>query len=376
VAPITSSDIGSLPTRSSPEALSSGARLSNSLLPLLGLSDPNYVAFRDEVVAAFIDKLRAGVDVPNYPQFRDMNQMFLGLMEGVEKTSEGLMAVGKIRAKLGAGIPEVEAIKGSASAVRDAAGVNRVRVKICVTGPYTLASLFQMRTPELIEELGRALGDILGRSMFSGRSAEVAHVCVDEPVLGFMNDPLLDYGSDGREALRRAWDHVCGVATSKGADTSMHLHNTSENLFWEVEHLGSVMSHVGDPLYAQESVKRRLEETDKMIWATIGVTQFDNLIGYHYAAQGYGGDMPEKIGETWTGIRKRAVDPYMFLEETAVMEKRLETISGFFGADRIVYASPECGLNSFPSYEVAMECLKRTMEAISGFNSKHSVQGG
>lgn len=371
MAPITSSDIGSLPARSSPETLSSGARLSNSLLPLLGLSDPNYIAFRDEVVTAFIDKLRVGVDVPNYPQFRDMNQMFLTLMEGVEKTDGGLIAVMKIRAKLGAGIPEVEALKGSASSVRDAAGVDRVRVKVCVTGPYTLASFFQLRTPELIEELGRALGDILGRSMFRGRSAEVAHMCVDEPVLGFMNDPLLDYGSDGRESLRRAWDHVCGVATSRGADTSMHLHNTSENLFWDVEHLGSVMSHVDDPLYAQESVKRRLEETDKMLWATIGVTQFDSLIGYHYAAQGYGGDMPEKIGETWTGIRKGSMDPYVFLEESAVMEKRLEAISEFFGAERIVYASPECGLNSFPSYEVALECLKRTMEAISGFNSKH-----
>jgi len=372
VAPITSSDIGSLPAISSPEAISSGARLSNSLLPLLGLGDPNYVTFRDDVVKAFIDKLKMGVEVPNYPQFRDMNQMFLALLEGVEKTDVGLVAVKRIRAKLGAGIPEVEAIKGSASAVRDAAGADRVRVKVCVTGPYTLASLFQMRTPELIDDLGRALGDILGRSMFRGRSAEVTHVCVDEPVLGFMNDPLLDYGSDGRETLRKAWDHLCGVATSRGADTSMHLHNTSENLFWDVEHLGSVMSHVGDPLYAQESVKRRLEETDKMIWATIGVTQFDNLIGYHYAAQGYGGEMPEKIGETWTGIKKGSVDPYAFLEETAVMEKRLEAISGFFGADRIVYASPECGLNSFPGYEVAMECLRRTMEAISGFNAKHA----
>jgi 5-methyltetrahydropteroyltriglutamate--homocysteine methyltransferase len=371
VAPITSSDIGSLPSISSPEALSSGARLSNSLLPLLGLSDPNYVAFRDDVVTAFIDKLKMGVKVPNYPQFRDMNQMFLALMEGVEKTEGGLVAVRKVRAKLGAGIPEVEAIKGSASAVRDAAGVDRFRVKVCVTGPYTLASLFQVRTPELIVDLGRALGEILSRSMFSSQSAEVTHVCVDEPVLGFMNDPLLDYGSDGRETLRRAWDHICGVATSRGADTSMHLHNTSENLFWDVEHLGSVMSHVGDPLYTQESVKRRLDETDKMIWATIGVTQFDNLIGYHYAAQDYGGDMPEKIGETWTGIKKGSVDPYMFLEESTVMEKRLEAISGFFGADRIVYASPECGLNSFPGYEVAMECLKRTMEAISGFNAKH-----
>jgi methionine synthase II (cobalamin-independent) len=261
----------------------------------------------------------------------------------------------------------VDAIRRGSSRIRDASGVDRVRVKVCVTGPYTLASFFQLKTPGLIEELGRALGDILGRSMFGNKSAGVANVCVDEPVLGFMNDPLLDYGSEGREALRRAWDHICWVASSKGVDTSMHIHDTSENLFWEVEHLGSVMSHVEDPLYTQDSVRRRLEETDKMLWATVGVTQFDSLISMHNAERGFSGNVPEKIGETWTGIRDGSVDPYMFLEEPARMMERLEGIAGFFGAERISYASPECGLSSFPNYEVALECLRRTSDAIHGF---------
>ncbi|HUV34885.1 MAG TPA: hypothetical protein VMW22_08115 [Candidatus Desulfaltia sp.] len=364
---IISSDIGSLPPRTSTDTLWSGARKAQSIIPLLGVGDEDYRVFQGEVVTAFTDKLVAGVDVPNYPQFRDMNTMYLALMEGFEKTSGGLMAVKTVQAKPGASIPEVDAIKRGATKIRDASGADRVRVKVCVTGPYTLASFFQHKTPGLIEELGRALGDILDRSLFSNRSAEVAHVCVDEPVLGFMNDPLLDYGSEGRETLRRAWDHVCGVASSMGVDTSMHLHDTSENLFWEVEHLGSVMSHVGDPLYTQDSVKRRLEETDKMLWATVGVTQFDSLIGAYYAERGFAGNMPEKIGETWTGIRGGSVDPYLFLEEPARMRGRLEEITGFFGAERISYASPECGLSSFPSYEVALECLRRTSEAIDGF---------
>jgi methionine synthase II (cobalamin-independent) len=37
-----------------------------------------------KVVEGFIDKLGAGVDVPNYPQFRDMNEMFLTMLEGVK----------------------------------------------------------------------------------------------------------------------------------------------------------------------------------------------------------------------------------------------------------------------------------------------------
>jgi len=367
VATIISSEIGSLPPRTSVDTLWSGARKAQSIIPLLGVGDEDYRVFRGEVVKAFTDKLVAGIDVPNYPQFRDMNTMFFALMEGFEKSGGGLMAVKAVQAKPGASIPEVDAIKSGASEIRGASGVDRVRVKICITGPYTLASFFQLKTPGLIEELGRALGDILDRSLFSNRSGEVAHVCVDEPVLGFMNDPLLDYGSEGRESLRRAWDHVCGVASSRGVDTSMHLHDTSENLFWDVEHLGSVMSHIGDPLYTQDSVKRRLEETDKMLWATVGVTQFDNLIAAYHLDRGFTGNVPEKIGETWTAIRNGSVDPYMFLEEPARMRRRLEEIAGFFGVERISYASPECGLSSFPSYEAALECLRMTSQAIDGF---------
>ena len=372
MATVTSSDIGSLPARTSIDTLWSGARKAQSIIPLLGVGDEESRVFQSEVAGAFSDKLAAGIEVPNYPQFRDMNQMFLALMEGFEKTGGGLVAVKTVRAKPGASIPEVDAIRRDASKIRDSSGADRVRVKACVTGPYTLASLFQLKTPGLFEELGRALGDILGRSLFSNRSAEVTHVCVDEPVLGFMNDPLLDYGSEGRETLKRAWEHVCSVAASRGADTSMHLHNTSESLFWEVEHLSHVMSHVGDPLYTQDSTRRRLEETNKGLWATVGVTQFDNLIAMHYAARDFTGNMPEMIGETWTGIRKGLVDPYTFLEEEATMTRRLEALAGFFGAERIKYASPECGVNSFPGYDVAIECLRRTAVAISGFNSKHA----
>ncbi|MCK4702605.1 hypothetical protein KAT55_04535, partial [Candidatus Bathyarchaeota archaeon] len=140
--------------------------------------------------------------------------------------------------------------------------------------------------------------------------------------------------------------------------------NTSENLFWEVEHLDTVGSHVGDPIYTSDSTRQQLEEKDKNIWAPVGVTQFDNLIHMHYHAEGYEGEMPEKIAETWTGMKKGTIDPYIFLEDQGTMEKRLSKIMEFFGAERVTYASPECGLNSFPNYGVAVECLRRSAAAI------------
>ncbi len=362
-----SSDIGSMPAKISSEIIWSGAGKSKSLLPLLGVGNDDYECFKDELVSAFIDKLNAGVDVPNYPQFRDMNEMFFTLMNGFKKQGGALIAHNKVRAKSGSVIPETEILKRESAIIREKANVEQVRVKACVTGPYTLASFFQYKTPSLYEELGHSIASILRESIFNNRGAELTHVSIDEPVLGFMNDPLLDYGSDGRESLRKAWEEIAYTGASHGLDVSMHLHNTSENLFWEVEHLGVLASHVGDPLYSQESTKKRLEETDKHIWAAVGITQYDTLIENHYKSRGYAGNIPEKIGEVWTSIRNSTVDPYVFLENHEVMRKRLEKVTDHLGSERVSYGSPECGLNSFPEYSVAVECLRRASGVIAEF---------
>jgi 5-methyltetrahydropteroyltriglutamate--homocysteine methyltransferase len=356
-----------MPTKISGNTISNGASQAGSLLPLLGIGIEDYLIFKDELVSAFIDKIKVGVDIPNYPQFRDMNEMFFNLMTGFTKQNGALISLGKVRAKSGMAIPETEIIQKESSKIRDETGVDKVRIKACITGPYTLASFFQYKSPSLYEELGHSIATILHESLFDTKSAVLYHVSIDEPVLGFMNDPMLDYGSDGRESLRKAWEEIAYVGTSHGMDVSMHLHDTSENLFWDVERLKILASHVGDPIYTQESTKVRLKETDKYLWAAVGITQYDTLIENYYKAKGFTGNIPEKIGEVWTNLRKGEIDPFQFLEKSDQMRKRLEKIIEFFGEQRILYGSPECGLNSFPEYKVAIECLKRTSNVISGF---------
>jgi len=36
--------------------------------------------FEKKVLEGLLDKIRVGIDVPNYPQFRDMNEMFLSMI--------------------------------------------------------------------------------------------------------------------------------------------------------------------------------------------------------------------------------------------------------------------------------------------------------
>jgi methionine synthase II (cobalamin-independent) len=52
------------------------------------------------------------------------------------------------------------------------------------------------------------------------------------------------------------------------------------------------------------------------------------------------------------------------LEDVDAMEARLVKLFDRFGAERIPYYGPECGLKGFPTYESAMECLRRVSSII------------
>jgi 5-methyltetrahydropteroyltriglutamate--homocysteine methyltransferase len=367
---VVSYDVGSLPLRVEESVIWEGARKSGSLLSLASGSDAANV-FEREIVEGFVDKVKAGIDVPNFPQFRDMNEMYFELIRGIEKGSDGYTALERPSAKPNNPVPEIEAIRKNASKIRDLTGLDRVRLKVCVTGPYTLASFFPAKNASLFEDLGEALADIVSQSLFDSRNGEVSLICIDEPVLGFLNDPLLDYGSDGRESLIKAWDGICRAAISKGAETSMHLHDTSDDIFWAVDGLQLAESHVGDPLYTLDSTKRRLAETGKRLKASIAMTLFDDLIEARLKAEGVTGNIQQKVGDVWTEIRHEKVDPTVFIEEAGLMAKRLDTIIEEFGPENVPYAGPECGMGGWPAYEYAMEGLRRISEAVA----KHSKKG-
>jgi 5-methyltetrahydropteroyltriglutamate--homocysteine methyltransferase len=347
---VVSYDVGSLPLRVEESVIWEGARKSGSFLSLVSSSDAADV-FEREIVEGFVDKVRTGIDVPNFPQFRDMNEMYFELIRGIEKGPDGYLALEKPSAKPNTPVPEIEAIRKNASKIRDLTGLDRVRLKVCVTGPYTLAS-----------------SDIVSESLFDSRNGEVSLVCIDEPVLGFLNDPLLDYGSEGREALIKSWDNICQAAISKGAETSMHLHDTSDDIFWAVDNLQLAESHVGDPLYTLDSTKKRLEETGKRLKASITKTLFDTLIENHLKSQGVSEGIQQKVGDTWTEIRREKVDPTIFIEEAGLMAKRLGVIIEEFGPENVPYAGPECGMGGWPGYEYAMEGLRRISEAVASYS--------
>jgi hypothetical protein len=98
------------------------------------------------------------------------------------------------------------------------------------------------------------------------------------------------------------------------------------------------------------------------------VTDFDQLIRNSIAASSKQKinelSINEQLAETWKTITKNQLDPTVFVETSELMKKRLAKIVEFFGENRVPYAGPECGLRGFPTYESALECLKRVSRAV------------
>jgi len=326
--------------------------------------------FEKKIVEGFLDKAETGIDVPNYPQYRDMTQMFFDMIEGVGKVNGGYIEIAALTLKEEKGtISEALAIKNRSQEIYEQL-TEPFRLRVCVTGPYTMSSLFAYKDKGTFTRLGNVLAQIVETNIFDPRQGSVRLVSVDEPVFGFVDDPLLDRGSEGRENLLKAWESIMQRIRAKGAQACLHLHSTSDELFWEVKSLNVIESHFHNSFYQAKRTKEHLESTDKFLKASIAVTDFDQLIRNNVIATSKQKlneiNISEKIAETWKTITKKQIDPTIFVENVELMKERLDKIVEYFGENRVSYAGPECGLRGFPTYESALECLRRVSKTVKG----------
>ena len=359
---VESCDVGSLPFVGDVNKFLEGANCFGS-----STEDLRAQYFEGKIVEGLLHKMQAGILVPNYPQFRDMSNMFLSVIDGVEKVKGGYMKTGSLSLQNRKSIlPEMEAIRKHSQEFYEKLG-RQFKVRISITGPYTLASQFLYKDKKIFSRLGNILSEIVESNVFSNKYGSVSLVALDEPVFGLIDDPLMDRGSDARENLHKAWELILEKASSKNAQTCLHLHNTRDELFWEIKSLDIIEAHMNDPIYEAKRTKQLLESTDKFLNASITATDFDQLIRNYLIASSQQKisqtAINEKIGETWKNIKEGKVNPVVFLKSTDSMQKRLIKLIENFGANRIAYSGPECGLWSFPTYECALECLRRVADA-------------
>ena len=301
--------------------------------------------------SAFLQKLEAGVAVPTYPQFQDMNKQFLSILNDPDCT-DGPFSVKPECAK----IVELEILESAAKQYREEAGTVP-DVRVCVTGPLELylQQFGSASYPDILNLIASSINLFIKNAIEDAENFRVRTISIDEPSLGINPEVSFD-----NNALIEALDLASTYAHEKGLDVEIHLHSP---LYYEVACRTKGINVIGvesasNPGYLDLIDKTLLEETDSYLRAGIARTDVFNLVA---------GLNEEYNTNAWKEpelLEKLVTD----LETPDVIEARLREVYNRFG-DRVMYVGPDCGLGSWPSQAIAGKLLENIATALGKFDS-------
>ncbi len=316
-------------------------------------TDPEFLnILRD----AMRQKINAGVDVPTYPQFQDMNQQFLGMINDESRTEEPLL-VRKDKAR----IMELDAMEEVGTEYHKKTG-RKLNIRVCVTGPVELylKQFGGTAYADILNNFAASIDRFINNSVDNAKQVRIAAVSIDEPSIG-INPQIMFSDSDLIGALEKA----AATAASHEIDTEIHLHSPLHyKLVCKVPSIGIIgVESAANPSYFDLIDKKDLVEYDKFL--RIGVSRTDIFNLSSVLNEKYGINVwkePSRLEEIITGM-----------ETPEIIEMRLEKAYGLFG-ERIKYAGPDCGLGSWPTQEMAFMLLKNTGLGIKEFLKNHKTE--
>lgn len=314
-------DIGSFP-------LPKGVRLD-------GLSEDQYLQLVKDTIA---QKISAGVEVPTYPQFRDMIRMFMDPIEEPE-LSDSPYLIKKDKAR----ILELLAVAPGQ------------RVRVCVTGPIELyiSAFGATGYTDILYSLAESVARFLENAKEDGK-IEVASI--DEPSLGISSNIIFDEAD-----ILRALEIASEPCKSWNIDCEIHLHSP---LYAESAARVPGINIVGiesaaHPDYLRLIDRRLLEDTDTYLRAGIARTDILSMAA----------GINDRLGINLWDDPARLEREIMAMESPEVMGQRLRHAYSLFG-DRIKAAGPDCGLGSWPSQAMACRLLSSCAIALKSFRDE------
>ena len=293
--------------------------------------------FISPMLQSFQLKLKAGVEIVNYPQHMDMNNQFLKPISDYEIEPD-LIDPKK------AYIPEMYVIDKFAKENFQKTG-NPLKVKICATGPielYVKRHDFTIYL-DLALNLAKSINSFIKNSIINTKYCKTSVVSIDEPSFGYID--IYNVNSDDIIQIFEK--------TLEGLDTinQIHLHSLSRaKIPMQVKNIDVLTcEYASNP--NNTIPKKELEQYDKFIRVGITRTRFDNAIA-------------EKIelGKTWDEINTYEglldlIDPKVLIRKNLLDALKLYD-------DRLKYTGPDCGLGGWQNPKVAYELLHRTYEVI------------
>lgn len=315
-------DIGSYP-------LPKGMRLG-------GLSQEQYLDLVRDVLA---QKISAGVEVPTYPQFRDMIRMFMDPIENPE-LAENPYLIKRENAE----ILELRAVAPGKP------------IRVCVTGPVELyISAFGATSySDILFNLAESVARFLERAKEQGKMTVAS---LDEPSLGISSNIVF-----GEDEILKALE--IASEPCRGMDCEVHLHSP---LYAEPCARVPGISIVGiesaaHPDYLKLVDKKVLEDTDTYLRA--GIARTDILA--------MSARRNEQLGINLWEDPVRLEKEILGMESPQVMEKRLDMAYSLFG-ERLRAVGPDCGLGSWPSQSMAYSLLSNCAVAIKSFHARAGI---
>lgn len=294
-------------------------------------------------------KIAAGVEVPTYPQFQDMNRQYLRIINDPELTEAPLL-VRESEAK----ILELEALLALGAKYREEHG-KPLDIRVCVTGPVELY---------LKEFGGTSYGDVLltfaksidrfvKNSIGHSGDLNVATVSIDEPSIG-INPQIMLNDEDIIKALTVAGES----AHKRGIDTEIHLHSPlNYKLVCQVPSINVIgVESAASPSYLELIDRADLQVSDTFLRVGIARTDIFGLTAV----------LNEKYNTNVWKETDKLMEVVTHMETPEVIAGRLTNTYRMFG-DTIRYAGPDCGLGSWPSQEMAQKLLSNTAKGVEMF---------
>lgn len=298
---------------------------------------------------AFQKKIDAGVHVPTYPQYQDMNQQFLSIINNPKCAEEPF----KVKEDC-AQILELQAIEAVASKYREEHG-EKLDVRVCVTGPLELylKEFGGTEYTDILNLLAESVNRFVKNSIKSAKNFNIRTVSIDEPSIG-INPQVMFNDSELVTALTAA----SGSARKHGADLEIHLHSPLHyQLACDTPTINVIgVESAANPSYLDLIDRKILEDTDSFLRVGVARTDIFNLAAV----------LNEKYDTNVWKEPARLQEIVRDMETPDVVTKRLGKAYSMFG-ERIKYAGPDCGLGAWPGQEIAAKLLNNVARGIAEF---------
>lgn len=298
---------------------------------------------------AFQQKLDAGVDVPTYPQYQDMNEQFLRVIRDPNCCNSPF----EVKLEC-ARIVELEALEKVAKAYKEHFG-ETMKVRICVTGPTELylKEFGGTGYTDIYLLLAKSVNNFVRNSMRAAKHFKITTVSIDEPSIGL--NPELAF--DENEMIS-ALTGASKAASKWGADVEIHLHSALYySLACETPTINVIgVESAGTPSYLELIDKKMLEDTDSFLRLGVARTDIFTLAGV----------LNERYCTNVWKDQQYLPEIVTQLETPDVIAKRLKLYYRRFG-NLIKYVGPDCGLGSWPNQRIAFILLSNVAQGIKDF---------